>query len=318
MYIMEEIITKPLLESQGTPYFKLLMKLNETEEDLRRSKLEWIDLKKEYDKLEEEMGDYGEDGAIMTDLRADLYESEDKFQELLSTLFNDDLRERMRRFYLNDNKKETKKWLKSQKEKHDRHYDDEFSYYGTEDGIIDMVNYYYKQKFGRNTREYDKSMNEPDDDEEEDEEEEDEEEESEEEEDTAEDMIKRLERDNREAEERRKKDEEITVIPAKVFKQKTPAKTASLEVAKEAPKGKLAPAKETKPKTERSEYYSEKTKKNVSKQNVDSLIKNWKKYDGSVSKRKQVIELFAKKLGKKIVLEIIETETDDFNPFEYN
>jgi len=298
---MEEIITKPLLESSGTPYFKLLMKLNETEEDLRRSKLEYIDLKQEYNKLEEEMGDYGEDGAIMTDLRADLYESDDKFQELLSTLFNDDLRERMRRFYLNDNKKETKKWLKSQTEKHDRHYDDEFSYKGNEDGIIDMVNYYYKNKFGRNTREYDKSMNEPDDDEEEDEEEEEEEEEEdetdeEEEEGRIEGILESLKRVNRINEERK------------------------LEVAKEAPKGKLAPAKETKPNTEveRTEYYSEKTKKNVRKENVDMLIKNWKKYDGSVGKRKKVIELFAKKLGKKVILEILETETDDFNPFEYN
>ena len=299
---MEDIITQPLLKSSGTPYFKLLMKLNEAEEDLRRSKLEWVDLKKKYDNLEKEheqdMEEFGEE--VVTDLRIDLHGSDDNFQELLATLFNDDLRERMKRHYFSDNNKNVKKWLKEQKEKHSEHYDGGFHYNGTEDGIIDMVNYYYNKKFGKNTREYEKSMyNDGDEDEEEeseDEEEESEEEESEEEEeDTAEDILERLKEVNRMNEERK------------------------LEVAKEAPKGKLAPAKETpQTKSTRSEYYSEKTKKNVSKVNVEKLLEFWDKYDGSVGKRKKLMEAFANKFGKKVVRDILETKTDDFNPFEYN
>tara|TARA_R100001463_G_scaffold35964_1_gene77970 strand:- start:38 stop:808 length:771 start_codon:yes stop_codon:yes gene_type:complete len=150
-------------------------------------------LDKKNSKLDEEVGDQD---AEINDLRMDLYTSDDNFQELLSSLMNDKLEERMKRFYLNDDKKNIKKWLEEQKDKHGRHYDDGFFYNPTNDGIVDMVNYYYRGRFGENTPEYNRGMEDGGDEEEEEDEDEDawrdEEEEEEEEEEYRERELRKI------------------------------------------------------------------------------------------------------------------------------
>jgi len=256
---------------------------------------ELFNLKKEYDErekeYEEEMEDYGEDRFM--DLDADAMTTEDNFEELLFSLLDDDLMKHYKNYYLKNDMENIKKWLKIQKEKrNNQHHNLEFSY---DDSIDEILNERYKEVFDKDRDDYEGGDDDDD-----------------EEEEISNQMKRRLK--EIEEEEQREVEEydniwNSVVIPAM-------KKVGSLEVAKEAPKGKLAPAKETKPK--KKKYFSEKIRKNISQKNVDILIENWKKIGDDDKRKKDFFKLSTDKFGKKVVLEILNENIGNINPFEFN